>query len=260
VKQMICEFCGKTFYVKPYREKRARFCSRSCCAKWEVKFLKFGVKTRFTSEKCKGNKFRVGRVPWNKGLKGIKLSPTPPPIMRGKANPKWKEPISLICKNCGRIFYKKPWELNRGRGSFCSTICRGEYFIKTGHLKRMAEKARKTPTKPEKRFIDLCERYRLPFRYVGDGHFWIGRVNPDFVWEDKKIAIEVMGKYHHSFFKLFKYGRMLPWFKTPLGRKEYLARYGWNAIILSDDFKEEDALKEVLKYCPLQRNLLRMAL
>jgi len=32
---------------------------------------------------------------------------------------------------------------------------------------------------------------------------------------------------------------------------------GWKAVILCDNFTEEEALKEVLKYCPVQRLLLR---
>lgn len=254
-----CEFCGRTFYVRPYREKSARFCSRSCRAKWQVKFAGFGVDTRFKSGQTPWNKGLRGFVPWNKGLKGIRLSPKGPPVLRGRDNPRWKEPVQRICKNCGKVFYKKPWELkprqHGARGIFCSNKCKNEFHVKSGHLKNMSRKAR-LPSKPEVRFAKLCEKYRLPFRYVGDGRSWVGEVNPDFVWEDKKVAVEIMSRYHHSFFKLFRYGRILPWIKTPAGRKEYLEKHGWKVVILYDNFTEEEALKEVLKYCPIQRLLL----
>lgn len=45
-------------------------------------------------------------------------------------------------------------------------------------------------------------------------------------------------------------------FKTPAGRKEYLEKHGWKVVILYDNFTEEEMLKEVLKYCPVQRILL----
>lgn len=255
-----CEWCGRTFYVRPYMEKTARFCSRSCCARWQIKFRNFGVNTRWTKERLKGNKFGQGRTPWNKGLKGIRLSPTLPPVMRGKDNPTWKPPIARKCENCGEVFYKKPWELKGShKGRFCSPKCRDEYYIKTGHLFEITKKARKTPTSAEKRFMELCERFHLPFLFVGDGSFWIGKINPDFVWKEKKIAVEIMSRYHHNFFKLFSYGKLLPWFKTPTGRKEYLKKFGWDSIILPDNFEENKAMKEVLGYCPLQRNLLNQA-
>lgn len=60
--QLRCEICKGQFTVRKYREKTARFCSKSCKYRWD-------------SERMKGNNFADGHEPWNKGLKGIHLSP-----------------------------------------------------------------------------------------------------------------------------------------------------------------------------------------
>jgi len=55
------------------------------------------------------------------------------------------------------------------------------------------------PTAPERKFIELCKKYKLPFKYVGDGSFWIGRMNPDFIGpKNQKVVIEILGDYWHN--------------------------------------------------------------
>ena len=205
--------------------------------------------------------FEKGNVPWNKDLKGLHLSPMPPPHYVGRLNPKWVEPIERICENCAISFFRKPWQLRKKRGGhtarFCSTACRNEWYVKTNHLGKI--RRRITPSSSELRFIELCTRYDFPFRFTGDGAKWIGRVNPDFIWEDKKVAVEIMSRYYHDFYRNFAYGKLLPWFKTPFGRREYLNSFGWRCIVFWDNFTEKEALKELLKICPLQKNLLRVA-
>lgn len=76
-----CETCGADFSVRPYRKDTARFCSASCkssmiAAKhfnkgpkpWAAKNLE-GHRHKSTSRFTKGNE------PWNKGVKGLHLSP-----------------------------------------------------------------------------------------------------------------------------------------------------------------------------------------
>ena len=56
-------------------------------------------------------------------------------------------------------------------------------------------------TQPEQSLIDLIYTFNLPVKYVGDGSFWIGGKppkNPDFIFLDSKIIIEVFGDYWHS--------------------------------------------------------------
>lgn len=74
------------------------------------------------------------------------------------------------------------------------------------------------PTSIEQKFIELCEQFNLPFKYVGDGEFWIENMNPDFVnVNGKKVAVEILGDYWHSEEEFEK-------------RKEKFKEYGWKCI------------------------------
>lgn len=75
-----CLCCGKVFLVKDYRKDSAKFCSRSCGAKY---YYDNGLRN-VNKDYMKGNQYRKGlkptnsfekgHTPWNKGLKGIHLS------------------------------------------------------------------------------------------------------------------------------------------------------------------------------------------
>ena len=77
----ICEVCGKEYYVKNYRKDISRFCSRKC----QGRYTQQNVLSKVDKSYMKGNKYRVGKksvnsfkkghVAWNKGIKGIHLSP-----------------------------------------------------------------------------------------------------------------------------------------------------------------------------------------
>ena len=87
---------------------------------------------------------------------------------------------------------------------------------------------KRKPTRPESRFIHICERKNLTFRYVGNGAFWIENLNPDFVESNgKKIAVEIFSDYWHN--------PLLNRRITPImlynSRKKILEKYGWKCII-----------------------------
>jgi hypothetical protein len=84
--QKTCGVCGKLFRVQRYRENTARFCSKQCCgASTAARVLNTPQALEIRGERMRGNKFRegltpsrsyvAGHTPWNKGLKGIHLSP-----------------------------------------------------------------------------------------------------------------------------------------------------------------------------------------
>lgn len=55
------------------------------------------------------------------------------------------------------------------------------------------------PNKPEKILIDLLEKSSFgDISYTGNGSFWIGGRNPDFVNTDKKVVIELLGCFWHG--------------------------------------------------------------
>lgn len=79
-------------------------------------------------------------------------------------------------------------------------------------------------TKPELKLLRLIEKYELPFRYTGNGSFWIGNINPDFVeCNGRKVVLEVWGDYWHSRPEMIRADELK-------GRK--LARYGWKRIVI----------------------------
>lgn len=83
------------------------------------------------------------------------------------------------------------------------------------------------PNKPELRFMEICKKYNLPFRYTGDGSLWVGRVNPDFVEDDgRKIAIDIFGDYWHS-----PLNPKLRDSQTLDGREKIFTSHGWKLIV-----------------------------
>lgn len=76
-----CLNCGKEFQVQNYRKDTAKFCCKSCASKYNYETILKNIDQSYK----KGNQFRKGlkpsnsfpkgHIPWNKGLKGIHLSP-----------------------------------------------------------------------------------------------------------------------------------------------------------------------------------------
>ena len=115
---------------------------------------------------------------------------------------------------------------------------------------RKARKCRFYPkhhTDIELIFEKICKKHNLPFKYTGDGSFWIGKnpsINPDFIeCNSKKVAVEIFGDYWHSpllNYKL-KEDRTLPY------RKKVLKKYGWELIVFwQSDLLREDAEQFIL--------------
>lgn len=81
------KICSKEFKVKPYREKTAQYCSRKCKSIGiynDMKDKGYGLAVVDGSHSIgnghrKGmkptNAFIKGHTPWNKGIKGLHLSP-----------------------------------------------------------------------------------------------------------------------------------------------------------------------------------------
>lgn len=73
-------------------------------------------------------------------------------------------------------------------------------------IQKMMDSMDLRPTGYETRIISLIEEQELPYKYVGDGNFWVnveGRhLNPDFVHKEKRIVIEVYADFH----KVVSYG------------------------------------------------------
>jgi G:T-mismatch repair DNA endonuclease (very short patch repair protein) len=99
-------------------------------------------------------------------------------------------------------------------------------------------------TKPELIFEQICKKHNLPFKYTGDGSFWIKNINPDFVEVNgKKTAVEIFGDYWHSPLLNYKLKEKstLPY------RRKALKKYGWKLVVFWEtDLLRNDAEQFVL--------------
>lgn len=158
---------------------------------------------------------------------------------KGEKNHNWKGGnLKRICEECNRTFYVKPSKIERGEGKFCSISCGSKASIRH----------RKFPThhtKPELIFEAICKKNKLPFKYTGDGSFWIHNINPDFIeCNGKKLVVEIFGDYWHSPLLNSK----LREDRTLTFRKKLLKRYGYKLIVFWEtDLLREDAETFVLK-------------
>ena len=103
-----CEVCGVSF-ERRVNGNPHRFCSRSCGGKWHMD------NRVMRGPSLVGNQLRKGIKPTNAFT---------PEQVRGSSNPKWVEPLRLICEHCKQEFERKPWEVKRGgAGRFCGRTC-----------------------------------------------------------------------------------------------------------------------------------------
>lgn len=141
----------------------------------------------------------------------------------------------FFCKDCGREVVSYPSKSKY----FCSHKCNLLYRIK-----KLGNTPQPRPTKPELKFIEIINKYKLPYKYVGDGKFWLEGLNPDFVnCDGKKICVEIFGEYWHSPLLIPK----LSYARTFTGRMKIYKKYGWKCIILwESELKNEEIIMKKL--------------
>ena len=245
-----CKVCGKTFFVDPYIVKKGEgeYCSHKCHDRWRSENLKGENNPNWRGGKIKqiclmcGKEFQVAPSSVKPGRRkfcsvechGKWQSEN----WRGSNCPTWKGgKIKRLCSVCGREFEVWLSVFSReGRGKFCSLSCarQGRKSFPTHH------------TKPELIFEAICKKNNLPFKYTGDGSFWIGKLNPDFVeCNGKKIAIEIFSYWHDPLRRHCK----VRYTSTYEGRKKILKKHGWKLVVFwQDDLERGDVEQFVLNY------------
>ena len=101
-------------------------------------------------------------------------------------------------------------------------------------------------TKPELVFVGFCGKDNLPFKYTGDGSFWIGKgkdaINPDFVHLTKKIVVEVFSWFHDE----LRNRHVQPKSRYE-DRKKIFKKHGYKMVVFwQEDLDREDADQYVL--------------
>lgn len=229
-----CIECGESFNIYPYRERTAKYCSMSCRSKGVQKYP--GVKER-------NRQAHLGRKPNIKQLEGLRIG--------------WERvPIKLErkkCIECGEEFTYYP---SKGNRKFCSFQCYYEHGMNMDVLqlpenqKKRFKAINKKPNKSEQRLIKIIEKYKHPFKYVGDGSVVIYGLNPDFIeCNGKKKIIEVFGEYWH----ISNSWLDIDWKKTEFGRKAIFSQLGYDALIIwYEELKkssDEEISKRITNFC-----------
>ncbi len=100
--------------------------------------------------------------------------------------------------------------------------------------KKIIKGSLKRPTSLEQKFIDIIQKYNLPYKYVGNGSFLIGFKNPDFInINGDESCVEVANRYHHQGDWAIK-------------RREHFKKFGWNcAIIFEDELDESKIINDL---------------
>lgn len=124
---------------------------------------------------------------------------------------------------------------------YCSHKCHGKdpQQLKRLHSEENLQKAfaamNVRPNHPEQKLIDLIEKYKLPWKYVGDGQVMLGGKFPDFInTNGRKAVLEVFGDHWHDIFDI--------------ARKTYhYQQYGFDCLIIwEDELKDESRLLDKL--------------
>ena len=231
-----CLECGKEFWVIPSRFNTAKYCSRRC------QNIALGRRHRGENNPAKRPEVRE-KISKNNPMKNPDIRKKWDKLMRGSENPAKRPEVRA------KISVKKklnnPTAFKPGKDNLFYGKKHSENALKKIRLARMRQKFPTYLTKPEKKFIKLIELHNLPFKYVGNGTFWIGYppMNPDFVHLKKKIAIEIFGDYWHR-----RPG--IPKLQTEEGREAAFAKYGWKlAVIWEYELENEDeVIQKVRKY------------
>jgi very-short-patch-repair endonuclease len=159
-----------------------------------------------------------GRIPWNKGKTGIYSKEALKKMSEGKKkNPSryWlgkkrsEETKMKISKTKEGV--PQPWN---------------SHPLSKEQIKKIL--TRRLPTSLETKFQGIIDKYNLPYKYVGNGKFFIERYNPDFInTNNEKIAIEVYARYY----KRRNHEDIEEWRNK---RQEVFNKYGWKIIYFNE--------------------------
>ena len=204
---------------------------------------------------------RKGSVPWNKGMRRVNGDPIPTYIYpelseeskkhRSEArtgkhySSKTEFKKGLVPWNTGtpwppemiermRVAHKDITEETRTKMSQSKM---GKHHS-AEVIKKML--TRRTPTSLEMKFLGIVEKNGLPYKFVGDGSFMIGRKNPDFInINGDKIAIEVYARYY----KLRHAETVQEWKEE---RQRVFGEYGWTGIFFDEtQVTEENVVRQL---------------
>lgn len=160
---------------------------------------------------------QIGRIPWNKD--------------------KTKETDSRLMKTSEAI--KETYREGTNKGLLPETIAKRRASLKKtlrDHPEIVQKACSSDTTKPnsfEQKLIKIIEENRLPFRWVGNGKFWLTyngiNCNPDFIADKPmNLLIEVFSNH----FKIKNYGSVKNYLRA---RKQVFNHHGYKVVFFNDN-------------------------
>jgi len=145
----------------------------------------------------------------------------------GKDNPCWRGG-KPGCIDCGKLIF------------YTSKRCRScdQKSRSSDYWKKVLRRRKKS--KLEQRVEFVIKKHNLPYKFVGNGKFFIERKNPDFInINGEKTAVEVYCRTQKENV------RKISVKKWKNDRAKLFAKYGWNIIFIEDwqTNKEKNILK-----------------
>lgn len=182
-----CETCKEPFLLSKYHKGKNKYCCRECIpARFGKDNHRYGKhhteehkrkiaeseKGKIVSEKTR-QKLSKARLKYIKENPELAYEQSAKSGKKLKGRKQSKEIVDAVRKK-----WKDP-----------------EY--KAMRLKQMMKHM--VPNRPESKVVEICEKFGLPYEFIGNGVLIVGGFCPDFVnTEDKKLLIEVFGGYWHK--------------------------------------------------------------
>jgi very-short-patch-repair endonuclease len=184
--------------------------------------------TKIKISKAKSGK--KGHVAWDKGTKGLikhseKSRKAISEALKGNQNWRFRKYSPKGRKNPEHsIIMKKLWQNENYRKK-----CLSNLFLKNNEMSSL-----------EKKMLGIVQKFNLPYRFVGNGQFFIENKCPDFInCNGEKIAMEVFYKGHKEYFRQ----GLQEWKDL---RQEIFAKYGWKILFFDEtQINEKNVLERI---------------
>lgn len=181
----------------------------------------------------------LGKIPWNKDKRGVQeawnkgrpFSDSTRKKMAASKKGKHFSPETEFTSERVSLLSRRNWANPTFRAKMLSPEMRGK------RLKGLIKK----PNRVEEQVLEIIKEYSLPFEYVGNGGFWVGNHNPDFINIKERNIVEVFGKAFHDPHGPFFRGRL-----TAQELEEFYKENGYECLILWDDDIKKGKAKDLL--------------